>query len=162
MKFKKIIFLLSLSLVLITLMSTQCETEEPTPECNGIVKVTATGHFDQTFCFDGLISYDYDPTTRISLWARESSTDIGFDMSISAVDSQSITPGTYNCGSGEPGFVEIIIEDQTNVYHDFYKSKSGTITITQASETNFSATFNVVAVGYYNDETINLTGTVNK
>ncbi len=162
MNIKKIMFLLGLSLGLITLMSSQCETEEPIPDCNGVVTATATGHFEQTFCFDKLSSYDYNPATSISLWARESTTDIGFDMSISADKNKSITPGTYNCGNGEPGFVEIIIEDQTIDNHDFYKSKSGTITITQATETSFNATFNVVAVGYYNGETINLSGTVNK
>ncbi len=162
MRFRKIMFLLGLSLGLITLMSSQCETEDPIPNCNGIATATATGNIEQTFCFDNVTTYNYDPTTSISFWARESTTDIGFDMSISAVNNQAITPGTYNCGSGEPGFVELILENLTNGENEFYKSQSGTITLTQASESNFSATFNVVAVGYYNGKTINFTGTVDK
>lgn len=36
--------------------------------------------------------------------------------------------------------------------------QSGTITITQIDQDNFKGTFNVVAVGFYNKETINLVG----
>ena len=161
MKVKKIILLLAVALGLTTLMSTTCEKDKTDPiTCNGIVTAKVTGDLEQTFCFDNLSSYTYEPTNYISLWARESSTDIGFDIQISAVNNQAITPGTYNCGSGEPGFVEFIIEDEGSSDSDFYKSKSGTITITQASESIFNATFNVVAVGYYNEKTVNYSGTV--
>jgi len=162
MKLKKIMLLFVVAIGLMTLMSTECESEEPIPECNGIITATTTGEIEQTFCFDNLNSYTYEPTNYISLWAWESTTDIGFDIKITAVNEQAITPGTYNCGSGEPGFVEFIIEDQNNPDSDFYKSKSGTITLTEASGTNFSATFNVVVEGYYNGKSMTFSGTVNK
>ncbi len=146
---------------LTTLMSTTCEKDDTDPDiCNGIVTATASGDIEQTFCFDQLSTYTYEPTNYITLWAREESTDIGFDIQVTAVNNQAVTPGTYNCGSGEPGFVEFIIEDMENPNGDFYKSQSGTITITQASESKFNATFNVVVVGYYDSKTANFSGTV--
>jgi len=162
MKVKKIVLLLIVALGLTTLMSTKCEKDDPEDPniCNGIVSAIATGNIDQTFCFDNLSTYTYEPSNYITLWARETSTDVGFDIKISAVNNQAVTPGTYNCGSGEPGFVEFIIEDEGSADSDFYKSQSGTITLTQASESTFSATFNVVAVGYYNEKSVNFSGTV--
>jgi len=162
MKVKRIFMLLIVAIGLTTLMSTTCDKDDTDiPDtCDGIVTATVTGYIDQNFCFDNLNSYTYEPTNSITLWARETVTDIGFDIQINAVNNQQITPGTYNCGSGEPGFVEFIIEDGENANSDFYKSQSGTITITQASESIFKATFNVVAVGYYNNETTNFSGTV--
>lgn len=162
MKIKKIFMLMVVAIGLTTLMSTTCDKDDPDnlDTCNGVVTASVTGYINQDFCFDNLNSYTYEPTEYLTLWARETATDIGFDIRINAVSNQQITPGTYNCGSGEPGFVEFIIEDAGNTGSDFYKSQSGTITLTQASESTFKATFNVVAIGYYNEETTNFSGTI--
>lgn len=163
MKVSKIVLFLSMALAFITLTSTTCnKSDDPTPECNGVAAATATGFIEQSFCFDNVTTYNYDPTNYISFWARESSSSFGFDVSINAVDGQAVTTGTYQCGSGNPGFVELIFEDQNSGDSDFYKSQSGSITITVASETNFKASFDVTAKGYYNGESIHFSGTIDK
>ena len=163
MKVSKIVLFLSMALAFITLTSTTCNTsDDPTPECNVVAAATSTDFIEQSFCFDNVTTYNYDPTNYISFWARESNSNYGFDLSINAVNDQTITTGTYQCGSGNPGFVELIMEDINTGDSEFYKSQSGSITITAASETSFKASFDVVAKGYYNGESIHFTGTINK
>jgi hypothetical protein len=155
MKTKKLLFLLAVTLGLTTLMSTTCKKDEPAAAaCDGVVSATATGEIDQIFCFDLVTTYNYDPANYISLWAHESSSNFSFDCSVNSENGQSVTPGTYQCGPDNPGFVELINEQDG----DFYKSQSGTLTITSASETNITGSFSVVAKGYYNNKTINFNG----
>lgn len=155
MKLKKLVYLVVISLGIMTLMSTTCKKDDDPAGCSGVASATSTGEISQSFCFDIVTSYHYDPVNYISFWARETSSDYGFDISVYAQNDQSITPGTYQCGSDNPGFVELI----TSHDGDFYKSKSGTVTITSANETSISGSFNVVAEGYYNKKTINFSGT---
>lgn len=70
--------------------------------------------------------------------------------------------GTYNCGQGNPGFVELIYEAIDGNEQEFYKSQSGTLTITQVDANHFIGSFDVVALGYYGHESINFKGTFNK
>ena len=162
MKIKNIILIVSLTLGLVTLMSSTCNTtDDATPDCAGPASATATGEIDQTFCFTNVTIDYYDPENRISVWGRTDNNVYGFDMSVSVTDGQTITTGTYNCGSDNPAFVELIMEDPSGD-SEFYKSQSGTVTITEASQTTFKATFDVTAVGYYNGKSIHFTGTINK
>ncbi|NOY51273.1 MAG: hypothetical protein GXO88_12030, partial [Chlorobi bacterium] len=72
MKKKKLLLLLVITLGLTTLMSTTCKKDEPTAAtCDGVASATATGEIDQTFCFDLVTTYNYDPENYISFWARE-------------------------------------------------------------------------------------------
>lgn len=159
MKFRKVVLLMVISFGLMTLMSTTCDKNDPDPgNCTGVVSASASGFFTQSFCFDDVTSYTFEPENRISFWARETSTDFGMDVSVYAKDGIPVSTGTYNCGSGEQGFVELITAQDG----DFYKSQSGTLTITSASATSFKATFNVTAQGYYNKETITFSGTISK
>ena len=145
----------------VTLMSTTCAKEESNDPgtCTGYVSAKASGDITTDLCFDELNSYNYVPNTSVSLWARSSGSSYGFDISINPNDGSAITPGTYQCGSGF-GFVELIWE--TDDDSEFYKSHSGTITVTKINADHFEATFNVVAIGYYNNKTINYSGTVKK
>ncbi|PLX10204.1 MAG: hypothetical protein C0598_10960 [Marinilabiliales bacterium] len=155
MKIKKLLFLVVISVGIMTLMSTTCDKVEDPAGCSGVASATATGEISQSFCFDEVTSFTYDPENRLSFWAKETSTDYGFDFSIYAQNDQSITPGTYQCGPDNPGFVELITAQDG----DFYKSQSGTITISSANQTSMSGSFNVVCEGYYNKKTINFSGT---
>ena len=161
MKFRKPALLIVTIVALTTLMSTTCnKEEEPDPgNCTGYVSATASGAVSASICFDLLNSYNYTPNTSVSLWARQTGSIYGFDISINPNDGSDITTGTYQCGSG-PGFVELIVETETD--SEFYKSKEGTITVTKIDADHFEATFNVKAEGYYNKETINYSGTVIK
>ncbi len=146
---------MALSIGLMTLMSTTCKKDEPVAAgCDGVATATATGEIDQTFCFDVVTTYNYDPENYISFWARETSSDFGFDCSVNSENGQPVTPGTYQCGPGNTGFVELITAQDG----DFYKSISGTLTITSANETSITGSFSVVAKGYYNEKIINLSG----
>lgn len=161
MKINKSAMLVLAAIGLMTLMSTTCNKEEngDPANCTGYVSATASGNVSANLCFDILNSYDYTPNTSVSLWARQTGADYGFDISISPGDGSDITPGTYQCGTG-PGFVELIWETDTD--SEFYKSQSGTITVTKIDADSFEATFNVEAVGYYNKQSITYTGTVSK
>jgi len=155
MKLKKLMFLVVVSLGVMILMSTTCKKDDDPAGCSGVASATATGEISQSFCFDVVTTYKYDPANYISFWARETSSDFGFDLSVYAQNDQNVTPGTYQCGPDNPGFVELI----TAMDGDFYKSQSGTITISSANESSISGSFNVVAEGYYNKKTINFSGT---
>jgi len=148
---------------LITLMSTTCNKEEDTDPgtCNGYVSATITGDVTGNFCFTDLTTFTYQPNSYVTLWARDGD-KYGFDTRLSSANDAPLIPGTYQCGSGEPGFVEFIYETESGTDNEFYKSKSGTLTVTKVNETSFEGSFNVVAEGYYNKETINYSGTFKK
>lgn len=157
MKVKKIMIVLGLMLGLITLMSSECNNSDPVdPDCNGIVTATATGNVSGSFCFNKLSNYSFVVNESVNL-----SVSINDDSQYSCFVS--VSPfngaGTYNCGPDEPGYVELV---QHGDGGDFYKSQSGTLTVTQVDDTHFVATFNVVTVGYYNEQTVNYSGSVNK
>ena len=125
MKLKKLFFIVAITFGLATLMSTKCEKDEPSDpsNCTEVVSASSTGYFTLSFCFDNVTSYSFEPENSISFWARETLTDYGMDISIYAKDDIPVSIGTYNCGSGEQGFVELITAQDG----DFYKSQSGTI-----------------------------------
>ncbi len=156
---KSIMMVLGLALGLLTLMSSQCNGTDnpPDPDCSGYIQATATGNVNQSFCFDNFPQYVYDEENqRVSF-----SANVTVDGQMYACDL-SVVPfvvGTqsYSCGQDDPGFVELIIHGDNQ---EFYKSQSGTLTITQADATHLKATFDVVTKGYNNGETVNLNGSV--
>lgn len=161
MKAKKIIVLLCISIGMTLLMSTTCEKDDPeNPEnCEGVASASSSGALIGTYCFTEVTSYNYQPNNYVSLFAAQIGTNIGFDLSIHTADGAAITTGTYDCGPDGLGFVELINEGSEG--GEFYKSQSGTLTVTQVNENTFIGSFNVVAVGYYNGESINFSGTIN-
>lgn len=162
MKISKVVFLIAIALGMMTLMSTTCsKTEDGDPAgCSGYVNATASGTVSENFCFDALTTFTYEPNSYVTLWARESDTDIGFDCQLSSDNGAALVPGTYNCGPGEVGFVELIFEGDNG--NEFYKSKSGTLSVTQADANSFKGSFSVTCVGYYNGESINFSGSFSK
>ncbi len=164
MRFKKIMFLLALSLGLITLMSSQCETEEPTPNCNGDATANVSGDITVELCFDETIHFNWEDGDLVYFVTNQNGDPIyslTVDVNTYAEDGISglLQPGTYNCGSGDVGFVGLVVHGDNE---GFYNSRSGTISITEMSETTFKATFNIVAEEFYSHNTINLIGTINK
>lgn len=150
---------------LLTLMSSTCnkENEPDAPaNCTGYVTASASGTISGNYCFDKLTTFTYQPNSYVTLWAAQGD-EMGFDVRLNSVNDQALVPGTYNCGSGEPGFVELIYENMADPgQNEFYKSQSGTLTVTKVDADSFEATFNVVAVGYYNKLSINFSGSVVK
>lgn len=164
MKTKTIILLLGLSLGLITLMSSQCETEEPLPECNGVAAASVSGDITVELCFDETIHFNWEDGNLVYFVTNQNGDPIyslTVDVNTYAEDGISglLQLGTYNCGPDDVGFVGLVVHGDNE---GFYNSKSGTISITEMSETTFKATFNIVAEEYYSHNTINLTGTINK
>ena len=156
---RKILFLAAAFVGMTAMMSTTCETEDlKDPEnCNGAASASSTGNVEGTYCFDNVTTYTYDPSNMVTFWARETSTETGMDLSVYAPNGGTVVNGTYDCANNE-AFVELI----TSGDGEFYKSKSGTVTITNANATNFSASFNVTCEGYYNQKTITFIGTISK
>ncbi len=159
MKISKAIFLIAITIGMMTLMSTTCSKNDDNGDpaaCTGYVEATAAGFVSGNYCYDALTTFTYQPNSYVTLWARESATDIGFDVRLNSDNGAALAPGTYNCGSGELGFVEMIFEGGGS--NEFYKSQSGTLTVTQVDQNNFKGSFNVSAEGYYNKETISFSG----
>lgn len=159
MKTKKL-FLYVLFIGFISLVfSTSCQKEEDSPDstaCEGYVKLETSGFINSNYCFDRLVSYDYTAHDNAKLWVgQNSSTTYSFDFSV--IDNGNFQGvGTYDCGKDKPGYVEFIIHGDGG---DFYKSSSGTLTLTKVDEDNVKGSFDVVAKGYDNNETVNLKGT---
>ena len=153
MKIKKFMFFTGLLLALVTLMSSECNKDATDPSCDGYASATATGEVSNTFCFDTLYQFNYDGES-VSFGAGQTGvTHYGMDFFISPCSGT----GTYNCGIDQPGGLELIIHGDNN---EFYKSQSGTITITKIDNSHVEATFDVVTAGYYNNKTVNLKGSV--
>jgi len=162
MKLRKIMLLFVVAIGLTTLMSTQCETEDPIPGCSGIATATTTGNVEVSLCFDEKIHFNYEDGDLIYFVANQNGDpiySITIDVNTYAPDGISglLKPGNYNCGSDDVGYVGLVVHGDED---GFFNSKSGTITITEMSETTFKATFNVIAEEFYSHETINLSGTV--
>lgn len=163
MKVKNLMLVIGLALGLMTLMSSTCNKEEDPADpnnCTGFVSASSTGYLAGNYCFDEITTYTYVANSYVTLWAAQIGTEYGMDLRLGSDGGAPLVPGTYNCGPGTFGFVELIFEGATD--NEFYKSTSGTLTITVVNETNFSGSFNVTAEGYYNKETIQFTGTVTK
>lgn len=130
----------------------------PSTGCDGIITATVTGYLTQNLCCGDLTQYQYTTDETVELWANQAGTPI-YSVVVKVYSSSGAFngPGIYNCGSGEPGYVELIVHGTDN---EFYKSQSGTVSITAASVSTMTATFDVTAVGYYNGETIQFSGSV--
>lgn len=158
------ILFFGLAIGLITLMSTTCkksDPDEPDPNtCSGYITASATGNLTANFCFDKLAEYIYVPGETVSfITNQEGEPFYSCHIQLNSYNGAFNGAGTYNCGFEEVGYVELVVHGTDN---EFYKAQSGTITITQVDDTHFKATFNVVLVGYYNEKTVNFSGTINK
>jgi len=157
MKVKRIMFFIGLALGLITLMSTECNDSDPVdPGCNGIIAANATGFLAENYCFDVLVTYDFKGTDGLDITARQEG-DIEYAFSITLYGYNG--PGTYDISPESHGFAEMIVHGAET---EFYKVQSGTLSVTEADELKMKATFSIVTVGYYNGETVNFTGAVDK
>lgn len=154
---KNVVILLGLAIGLITLMSSQCNGSDPVdPACNGIITATATGFVAESFCFDVLVTYDYKGVDGIDITARQDG-DVQYAFTIILYGYNG--PGTYSLGPESHGFAEMIVHGAET---EFYKVQSGSVSITEADETTMKATFDIVTTGYYNEENVNFTGSVDK
>ena len=155
---KRIIFAFGLLLGLVTLMGTTCNKEDNPPDdnCTGYIQATASGYINQSFCFDSNPQYTFDEANELLNFSANVTID-GVTYSCDVSVSPYSGPNTYNCGSNNPGYVELILHGDESEY---YKSQSGTVTVTQADATHFVATFTVEAKGYYNEQTVNISGSV--
>jgi hypothetical protein len=163
MNFKKLLFNFTLIAGLTILMSTTCKKDEPNDpsgNCDGYASANASGQISTSLCFNALVSYQYTADESLSFVARQDG-DPTYSINIQMTSGNGAFngPGTYSCGFDAPGYVELDIHGSDD---EFYKAQSGTITITTVDNTHFNATFNVVTVGYYNEKTVNLSGTVKK
>ena len=157
MKAKRMMIILGLALGLITLMSSECNNSEPVnPDCNGIIAATTTGFFNEDFCFDVLVTYEFKGVDGIDIVARqEGAIEYAFAINLYGYNG----PGTYNLGQESHGFAELILHGNDN---EFYKVQSGTVSITEADASTMKATFSIVTVGYYNEQTVNISGSIDK
>ena len=137
-------------------MSTTCEKDDPDEPsgCEGIAAASATGYITQSFCFDALVTYEYELNGNCQFTARQSGDpEYAYSFRIYEFTGN----GTYNCGPDQDAFSELILHGADN---EFYKAQSGTVTITEYSLSGMKATFNLVTKGYYNDEIVNISGVV--
>ena len=151
--------LMGLALSFVTLMSSQCNGTDnpPDPDCSGYIQATATGNVNQSFCFDDNPQYVYDEENeRLNFSAIVTIDGVIYGCDVSVMP---FAPGTQNyaCSFDDPGGVELILHGDNQ---EFYQSRSGSLTITEADATHLKATFDVVTKGYNNGETVNFKGSV--
>jgi hypothetical protein len=160
MDLKKMMTFLGMLVGALMLMSASCnkdESDDPGGSCTGYVSATASGELNATLCMEALVSYDYVDGESLSFITRQDGEPIySCTIQLRSYAGPITGVGTYNCGLDEVGYVELDIHGTDN---EFYKAQSGTLTVTQLDATNFQATFNIVAKGYYNGKTLNLSGT---
>ncbi len=160
MKLKKLFLLFGLSLLMTVFMSTTCEKDDPDDPgsggCTAFVSGSTTGALNGTYCFEVLVSYDYSPGESFSMVTRQDGDPI-YSCTLQSY-SGFTGPGTYSCGYDEPAYIELVVHGTDN---EFYKAQSGTLTITEVDGSHLKGSFNVVAKGYYNEQTINFSGTIN-
>jgi len=156
---KKVLVVLGLILGLATLMSSTCNNnseDSPDPECDGYIQATSTGIINNTFCFDSSPEYIYNEADqRVNFNASVTIDEVSYICDVSVYPYTGAK--SYDCAPDKPGYVELVIHGNES---EFYKSQSGTLTITQADATHLKATFDVIIKGYYNQETASLKGTV--
>ncbi len=163
MNVRKILLVFGLITGLLTLMSASCnkdEGDDPGSSCTGYVSATATGEINTTLCTNAFVSYSYIPGESLSFVTRQDGEPIySITIQLRSYAGTISGVGTYSCGLDEVGYVELDIHGDDS---EFYKAESGTLTITQLSETNIEASFSVVTKGYYNGKIVNLNGTAKK
>jgi len=162
MKAKKIltfsVTILVASLMIVSACKKEDNGDNNNSDCNSYVSATSSGFVAQDFCFDQLVEYNFNAGQTVALTVNQQGDPIYSCMvQIGTTNDPFTGPGTYQCGGDEAGYVELIIHGTEN---EFYKTVSGTITVTEASENTFKATFNVTLKGYNNGETVTLNGTV--
>lgn len=161
MKTKKIISVSTIFLLagLMTFLACKKDDDSGNPDCNSYISASATGFVTQDFCFSKLAGYNYQDGHSVAITANQEGDVVYSCMVEIGTDASPFTgPGTYQCGGDKAGYVELIIHGKTE--NEFYKPTSGTITVTEAANNSFKATFNVTLVGYYNQQTVTLSGTV--
>ena len=164
MSAKKTMILLGVAIFsLLIFTASSCDDDNnnstPTPpSCQGIVSASATGYVSATICCNVAGQFYYVEGEKVELWAnQEGEPNYGVVVNALSYDGGFTGAGIYNCGPNDIGYVELIIHGNEN---EFYKSQSGTLYITQVNTNILVATFDVIAVGYYNGETINFSGSV--
>ncbi len=157
---KRVLFVLGLFFGLISLTATTCNKENNPPDdnCTGYVEATVTGYIDQSFCFVDNPQYTYSEENQMLNFSANVTVD-GKTYSIDVSVNPYTGPQSYSCGMDNAGYVELVVHGDEN---EFYKAQSGTLEITQADASHLTATFNVSAKGYYNEQTVSLSGSVLK
>ena len=156
---KNMMILLGLFIGLTTLMSTTCNKESnppANPNCSGIAQVTISGFISGNYCFEKLNEYVFDQNNnsiRFGATATEGNNTYSIYVNIYTYTGTQ----TYNCGPDEAGYVEL---DMHGDQSEFYKTQSGTVTVSKADADHFEATFNVTTKGYNNKESVTLSGSV--
>ena len=153
MKIRKFMFLTGLVLALVTLMSSECNKVDTNPTCDGYASAESSGAFTNNFCFDTLNHFNYESSNVYFMASQPGDVHYTLDFSINPCDG----PGTYNCGQDQPGFLELIVHGDDN---EFFKSQSGTITITKIDENHVEGSYEVITEGYYNHSSLNLKGNI--
>ncbi len=160
MKTFKIFTIGTTFLVASLLIVTACKKSDDSnnTNCDSYVSATSSGFLVLNYCFDQLADYNYVSGQSVELTVNQQGDPIYSCMVEIGTDENPFSgPGTYQCGGDLPGYVELIVHGTEN---EFYKAVSGTVTVTEAAENSFKATFNVTLKGYYNQETVTFSGTV--
>ncbi len=159
MKIKKILSVGAIFLVAVLMTFSACKKDEDSgnPDCDAYISASSSGFITQDYCFSNLVTFNFVNDHSVELTANQTGEPIYSCMLEIGDDNNKFSgPGTYQCGNDQPGYVELIVHGTEN---EFYKVVSGTVTVTEAGDNSFNATFNVTLKGYYNQETITFTGT---
>ena len=160
MKLTKIISVSAIFLLagLMTFSSCKKDEDSGNPDCNSYISASSSGFITQDFCFSNLVDFKYTDGKSVEITANQDGDPVYSCMVEIGTEQYPFTgAGTYQCGGDQAGYIELIIHGTEN---EFYKPVSGTITVTEASQNSFKATFNVTLKGYYNEQTVSLSGTV--
>ncbi len=137
------------------------DDDNPDPAtCNGPAQVTVSGAINGSYCLQEVTTFAYDDHIQISIVSTTTNGESVMLFANVGYAGEGLNPGTgtYQCGGENPGFVQLGFHGSTE---EFFNSTSGTLTITEISETSMKASFNVTSKGYYDNQIVTVSGTIN-
>lgn len=143
------------------LLASACQKKDENPEptnCTGPGQVTVTGAVTGNYCLNEVTQYKYDDYVEISVVTNNGAESVMLFVRIGESGSGD-TPatGTFQVGDDNPAFVQLGFHGTTE---EFFNSTTGTVTVTQVGASKFVASFSVSAKGYYDQQTVSVSGSV--
>lgn len=151
--------LLLLGLYLLSATSCNKKDDDNASECTGPAQINVTGAVTGNYCLQDVTSFSYDDHIEINIILNNGGGESVMLFARVGYAGEGLNPGagTYQCGDDNPGYVQL---GYHGANQEFYNSVSGTLTITSVSASSLKGSFSVTAEGYYDSQTVNVTGTI--
>ena len=159
MKTRTLSFLSLLLLGLYLLSAAACnkKDDDNASECTGPAQLSVSGAVTGNYCLQEVTSFSYDDQVEINIILNDGGGESVMLFASVGGEGINVGPGTYQCGGENPGYVQLGYHG-TN--QEFYNSTSGTLNISSVSASSLKGSFSVTANGYYDNQTVTVTGTI--